>query len=135
MGLHSKRNKEKSLTFGGQALIEGVMFRSKRHLVMCVRQTEDKILTHVEEIHSLSEKHRILRLPFIRGIIALLETMYLGIKGIHFSAIAVLEEEQVEEFTWKEWTIIIIFTIAISSLFFCDTFPNYNSTQTYRYTF
>lgn len=121
MGQLTEGGEEQSLAFGGQALIEGVMIRSRRHLVMCVRQTEDEILTHVEEISSLSERHRILGLPLIRGIIALFETMYLGVKGIYFSANAVLEEEE-EEFTWKEWAIVIVLTVALSSLFFVIPF-------------
>jgi uncharacterized protein YqhQ len=121
MGQLTEGGEKQSLAFGGQALIEGVMIRSRRHLVMCVRQTEDEILTHVEEISSLSERHMILGLPLIRGVIALFETMYLGIKGIYFSANAVLEEEE-EEFTWKEWAIVIVLTVALSSLFFVIPF-------------
>ncbi len=116
-----KGREEHSLAFGGQALIEGVMIRSKKHLVICVRQTEDEILTHVEELSPLSARHKALSLPLVRGIIALFETMYLGVKGIYFSANAVLEEEE-EEFTWREWAIVIVLTVAISSLFFVIPF-------------
>ncbi|MFB0558438.1 MAG: DUF1385 domain-containing protein [Candidatus Bathyarchaeia archaeon] len=116
-----KGREEHSLAFGGQALIEGVMIRSKKHLVICVRQTEDEILTHVEELSPLSARHKALSLPLFRGIIALFETMYLGVKGIYFSANAVLEEEE-EEFTWREWAIVIVLTVAISSLFFVIPF-------------
>jgi uncharacterized protein YqhQ len=117
MGSHG----EESLAFGGQALIEGVMIRSRRHVVMCVRQPSDGITTHVEEINPLSERHRVLGLPFVRGITALFETLYLGVKGIYFSANAALEEEE-EELTWKEWAIVIVLTVAISSLFFVVPF-------------
>lgn len=113
--------KEESLAFGGQALIEGIMIRGKRHLVMCVRQPSGEILTQTQEINSLTQRYRVLGLPFIRGIIALGETMYMGIKGIAFSANAALEEEE-EEFTWKEWAIVIVLTVAMSSLFFVIPF-------------
>jgi len=113
--------REDSLAFGGQALIEGVMIRGKRHLVMSVRQPSGEILTQTQEINSLTQRHRVLGLPFIRGIIALGETMYMGIKGIAFSANAALEEEE-EEFTWKEWAIVIVLTVAMSSLFFVIPF-------------
>ena len=112
----TKGGEEPSLAIGGQALIEGVMIRSRRHLVICVRQTEDDILTHVEEIRSLSERHRVLGLPFIRGIVALFETLYLGVKGIYFSVNAVLEEEE-EEFTYREWAIVVTLVLALSSFF------------------
>ena len=121
MGTLTEGREEQSLAFGGQALIEGVMIRSRSHLVMCVRQTEDEILTHVEELSPISQRHRALGLPLVRGIIALFETMYLGVKGIYFAANAVLEEEE-EEFTWKEWAIVIVLTVALSSLFFVIPF-------------
>ena len=62
---------EESLAFGGQALIEGVMIRSRRHMVMCVRQPNDEILTHTEEVIPLTERHRVLGLPLVRGVVAL----------------------------------------------------------------
>ena len=113
----SKRREEQSLAFGGQALIEGIMIRSRTHMVMCVRQTEDQILTHAVQIRPASERHWALGLPFLRGIVALFENLYLGVKGIYFSVNAVLEEEE-EEFTWKEWAVVIVLTLALSSLFF-----------------
>jgi uncharacterized protein YqhQ len=112
---------EESLAFGGQALIEGVMIRSRRHVVMCVRQPNDEILTHTEEMSSLTEHHTVLKLPLVRGVVALFETMYIGVKGISFSANAALEEEE-EEFTWKEWALVAVMTITMSSLFFVIPF-------------
>ena len=82
--------KEPSLAFGGQALIEGVMIRSRSHLVMCVRKPNQEILTNVEEVQSLSQKHKSLAVPFIRGIVALPETLYLGFKGLFFSSNAAI---------------------------------------------
>jgi len=95
--------------------MEGVMIRSRTHMVMCVRQPNNEILTHVEKINSISERHKILRVPFLRGIIALFETFYLGVKGIYFSANAVLEEE--EKFTYKEIAIIIAMVLLLASFF------------------
>jgi uncharacterized protein YqhQ len=115
MKLLAQRREEPSLAFGGQALIEGVMMRSRKHVVMCIRQPNNEISTHVEELNSLSERHKVLGLPFLRGIISLFETLYLGVKGIYFSANAILEEE--EEFTYKEWAIVVAMTLALSSFF------------------
>jgi len=94
MKLFAQRGKEPSLAFGGQALIEGVMMRSRTHVGMCIRQPNNEILTHTEKIKPISERYKVLGLPFLRGIVALLETLYLGVKGIYFSANAVLEEEE-----------------------------------------
>ena len=120
MKLLAKRREEPSLAFGGQALIEGVMIRSRTHVVMCVRQPNNEILTHAEEINSLSERYRVLGLPFLRGIVALFETFYLGVKGVYFSANAVLEEE--EKFTYKEFTIAVAMALALTSFFFIVPF-------------
>jgi len=120
MKLLAQRGEESSLAFGGQALIEGVMMRSRTHVVMCVRQPTNEILTHTEKVNSVSERYKVLRLPFLRGIIALFETFYLGVKGIYFSANAVLEED--EKFTYKEFGIAIALALALSSFFFVAPF-------------
>ncbi|MCW3992407.1 MAG: DUF1385 domain-containing protein, partial [Candidatus Bathyarchaeota archaeon] len=90
-------------------------------MVMCIRQPDNEILTHTEEVNSLSERHRALGLPFLRGIIALFETLYLGVKSLFFSANAVLEEEE-EKFTYREWAIVVALTLALSSFFFIVPF-------------
>jgi uncharacterized protein YqhQ len=118
--LLSQTKEEPSLAFGGQALMEGVMMRSPMHVVMCVRQPNNEILTHTEVINLISRRHRILRLPFLRGIIALLEALYLGVKGIYFSANVALGEE--EKLTYKEFVVVVSFAIGLASLFFIIPF-------------
>jgi uncharacterized protein YqhQ len=120
MKIGVQREEEPSLAFGGQALIEGVMIRSRSHVVMCVRQPNSDILTHKEEVPSVSERYRILRLPFLRGIVALIETFYLGVRGIFFSANAVLDEE--EKLTYKEFAIVISLALVLVSFFFVVPF-------------
>ncbi len=107
---------EQSLAFGGQALIEGVMMRSGTHMVLCVRQPDDGISIHSQEISSLVRRNRVLGLPFIRGIVLLFETMYYGVKGIFHSANVALEEED-EEFTWKEYLLVLVAVVAMSGFF------------------
>ena len=129
MKLDTKEKEEPSLAFGGQAVIEGVMIRSKKHMVTCVRQPNDEILTNVEEIKSLSERHKVLRLPFLRGIVALFETLYIGVKGLYFSANASLEEE--EKINPKEIVLTVVVALALAIFlfsllpFFLTTFLNF----------
>lgn len=120
MKLLAQRREESSLAFGGQALIEGVMIRSRTHIVMCVRQPNNEILTSTEKINSLSEKYKVLGLPFVRGIVALFEALYFGVKGLYFSANAVVEEE--EKFTYKEFGIALAMALGLASLFFIVPF-------------
>jgi uncharacterized protein YqhQ len=116
MKLDTKGKEEPSLAFGGQAVIEGVMIRSKKHMVTCVRQPNDEILTNVKEIKSVSERHKVLRLPFLRGIVALFETLYIGIKGLYFSANASLEEE--EKLDPKEIVLALVVALALAIFLF-----------------
>jgi uncharacterized protein YqhQ len=92
-------------------------------MVLCVRKPSQEIITSIEEVKSLSQKHRTLAVPFIRGIIALPETLYLGFKGLFFSANAAVEEEtEGEKFTWKEFALAIALALGVASLFFVVPF-------------
>ena len=123
MRITNKKKKEPSLAFGGQAVMEGVMMRSKDHMVVCVRQPNNEIVTKTEELHSLSEKYRFLKLPFLRGILALFETLYSGIKGIYFSANAAFGEDENEEEVLSpiEIAVVVAFSIGLSILLFSVT--------------
>ena len=118
MEVTAKRGKEEpSLAFGGQAVIEGVMIRSKKHMVICVRQPNGEILTKTEEIKSLSERYRVLKIPFLRGIVALFETLYLAVKGLYFSANVSLEEEG-EKIEPKEMAVTFVLAMALAIFLF-----------------
>lgn len=114
-----KKEKDSSLAFGGQALIEGVMMRSQRHMVLCVRKpNNDEILTNIECLNPLADKHKFLGVPFLRGIVALFETFYLGMKGILFSANTALDEgEDSVSFGYKEFAVIGLGAVGILALF------------------
>jgi uncharacterized protein YqhQ len=120
MELPVERRQEPSLAFGGQAVIEGVMIRSKRHVVICVRQPNGEISTKTEEINSLSERYNVLRLPLIRGLVALVESVYLGVKGLYFSANVSLEEED-EKIEPKEMAVTFVLAIALAIILFSIT--------------
>ena len=113
MNVAAKETKEPSLAFGGQAVMEGVMMRSKNNMVVCVRQPNNEIVIQKEELHSLSEKYRFLKLPFIRDILALIETLYSGIKGIYFSANAAFGEDENEEEVLSAVEILVVIAVAI----------------------
>ncbi|KON32837.1 hypothetical protein AC477_02370 [miscellaneous Crenarchaeota group-1 archaeon SG8-32-1] len=122
MSLADKKNKEPSLAFGGQAVMEGVMMRSKDNLVICVRQPNQEIVTKTEKLRSLSQKYKILKIPFIRGILALFETLYSGVKGIYFSANATFGDENEEvSLSPKEIAITVVFSFFLSVLIFSVT--------------
>lgn len=124
--MSSEKGEESSLAFGGQALIEGVMMRSRRYMVLCVRKPNDnEILTNIENLHPLADKHRFLGLPLLRGIVTLVETFYLGMKGLLFSANAALDEGEREKgtmFGYKELALVGAAALGIVALFFAVPF-------------
>ena len=123
--MSSNKGKEPSLAYGGQALIEGVMMRDRKHMVLVVRKPNNEILTNIEDLSPAADKFRFLGLPFIRGIVALFESFILGMKGILFSANAALSEEDEEEsitLGYKELILVGLGTLGIVSIFFVAPF-------------
>jgi len=110
------RDTEKSLAYGGQAVLEGIMMRSNTHMVISIRKKNGEILTTSKEIPAISRKSCLLRLPFIRGIPALFETLYLGFKSLFYSANIVIEEEKVK-FSHKEVFLTFVLILGFSSFF------------------
>jgi uncharacterized protein YqhQ len=100
------------------------MIRSRSHLVMCVRKPNKEIVTNVEKVASVTKKYRALGVPFVRGIVALPETLYLGFKGLFFSANTAVEDEEGESinFGYKEFAVAVALALGIAGLFFVVPF-------------
>jgi uncharacterized protein YqhQ len=77
---------------GGQAVLEGVMMRSPHAWGIAVRKPSGEITTHTEPLERLSEKHKWMGWPVIRGVITLGHAMTLGFRALKFSANAALAE-------------------------------------------
>jgi len=77
---------------GGQAVMEGVMMRAPHSYCVSVRKPDGEIVYQEGPLEKLSEKHRIFRLPVIRGVGSLAQAMALGIRSLRFSANAALDE-------------------------------------------
>ncbi len=120
--------KEQSLAFGGQALIEGIMIRSKKHLVCCVRNPRKEIVVNIKPVTPYSEKHRVLGWPFFRGIVNMVENLYLGMNAIWDSASIAFEFEDEEgkpekiEFGYKEIALLVAGVVGIMAVFFLVPF-------------
>lgn len=72
-------------TIGGQAVIEGVMIRNKNKIATAVIKDKE-IIIKLDDFVSLTEKHRVLRFPVLRGIINFFETLKIGIGALNYSA-------------------------------------------------
>jgi uncharacterized protein YqhQ len=73
-------------TIGGQAVLEGVMMRSPAHWALAVRKPNGEIAEHTTSISSPMARHRIFRLPVIRGVVALGESLAIGFRALAISA-------------------------------------------------
>jgi uncharacterized protein YqhQ len=73
-------------TIGGQAVLEGVMMRSPAHWALAVRKPNGEIAEHTTAISSPMARHRIYRLPVIRGVVALGESLTIGFRALAISA-------------------------------------------------
>lgn len=83
-------------SIGGQALIEGVMMRGPEKISIAVRKPDGEIELKVDELNTLGMKYKIFRLPFLRGVVGLVEAMLIGTKALMYSA-EFFEEEEAEE--------------------------------------
>ncbi len=70
--------KEKIVTYGGQAVIEGVMMRGQDMYALSVRNTDGEVVT--ETTNLTKNKKSILKLPLIRGIYSFISSMMIGMK-------------------------------------------------------
>ncbi|MFO7571462.1 MAG: DUF1385 domain-containing protein [Gaiellaceae bacterium] len=74
------------ISFGGQAVLEGVMMRSPSSWAVAIRTPEGDITEVVREIESPMQKRKLWRLPVIRGVIALGESLAIGFRALAISA-------------------------------------------------
>lgn len=82
-------------SIGGQAVIEGVMMRSPNAFVVAVRKSDGSIRLRRDQWYGLSKKFNILKKPFLRGVLLLIETMANGLVSLNYSAnIAMADEER-----------------------------------------
>ena len=77
---------------GGQAVLEGVMMRSSHAWAIAVRKASGEIVSHSEPLERLSEKHKWMGYPVVRGVITLGHAMTLGFRALKFSANAALDD-------------------------------------------
>jgi len=85
-----------NFSYGGQAVIEGVMMRGSKSLSVAVRNPNDEIIIHTEPLDTRIYGGRLARIPFVRGVTLLWDALGLGIKSLMFSAEVALEEEKDE---------------------------------------
>ena len=105
-----------SAPIGGQAVLEGVMMRGPSHWALAVRKVDGDIALVDRSIESVMARHRLFRLPIVRGVIALGESLAIGFRALAISANYAAQEEGDEEEVSTEigrGALIFAFAIAI----------------------
>ncbi|MFQ5826828.1 MAG: DUF1385 domain-containing protein [Dehalococcoidia bacterium] len=102
--------------YGGQAIIEGVMIRGQRNLALAVRGPQGAVAVTTQPLPSLYTG-RLREVPFVRGVVVLIETLVIGMRSLLYSADASLGEE-VKISSWMIWTILPIGLAFAVALFF-----------------
>ena len=107
---------------GGQAVLEGVMMRGISVWAVAVRNPAGQIELTSESLVPWAQRHRLWRLPVLRGVVALAESMKIGFRALSISANAQLEgdeEGEPEEIGGWVWGLTIALSIAMAiGLFF-----------------
>jgi uncharacterized protein YqhQ len=105
-----------SANIGGQAVLEGVMMRGPAHWALAVRKPDGEIAELNREIKSPMARHPVFRLPVIRGVVALGESLAIGFRALAISAnyAAQTEDDEGEVSTeLSRGALIFAFAIAI----------------------
>jgi uncharacterized protein YqhQ len=107
---------------GGQAVLEGVMMRGVSTWAVAVRNPEGEIEISSESIVPWAKRHRLWRVPVIRGVVALAESMKIGFKALAISANAQIpddEDGEPEEIGGWVWGLTIFLSLLLAvGLFF-----------------
>ena len=89
--------REIKFNYGGQAVIEGVMMRGAHSAAVAVRDPKGQIVIHETALSRTLYRGRIIRTPFVRGVIGLWDALGLGTRALMWAAdVAVGEEESVD---------------------------------------
>ncbi len=83
---------EEATLVGGQAVLEGVMMRSPHAWGICIRRPDGTLATHSEPLEKLSDKHKWMGWPLMRGLVTLGQAMSLGFRALRYSADVALDE-------------------------------------------
>lgn len=107
----------KSSGIGGQAVLEGIMMRNGGKYAVAVRKPDKEIAIDVKGHVGMTEKHKWLNIPFVRGVFKFAESLSVGIKTLTYSASFIEDdEEESKPSSKKSDDILMTVTVCISVL-------------------
>jgi uncharacterized protein YqhQ len=86
---------EIKFNYGGQAVIEGVLMRGQKMSAIAARDPEGRIVVHEQPLNKALYQGRIMRTPFLRGLVGLWDSLGLGMRALMWSADVQGEEDEV----------------------------------------
>lgn len=107
---------KKTLEIGGQAVMEGVMMKSKKKIVTSVRKGK-KIISKARNFTSITERNKLYKLPVLRGIISLLEMLVLGMQELTWSADQQTSKKEGKLLGWQIFLTFLFAIIAVVGMF------------------
>ena len=90
-------------SIGGQALIEGILMRGPEKQAIVCRKADGSLVTRVEALELIRQKHPWMGWPLIRGVVSFLDSMVKGVQALTWSAEQQPEEEQGEPDKLEIW--------------------------------
>lgn len=100
------------ISYGGQAVIEGVMMRGPRGYAVAVRRPSGEIITRYREAPLPSTRNRVWGWPMIRGVVALVDSLALGVEALVFSANEAVGQD--EKISGAEGGLAVVIGAALS---------------------
>jgi len=103
--------------YGGQAVIEGVMVRGPRTMAVAVRRPDGTVALKSEALGGLYTG-LLRRVPLIRGVVVLWETLVLGMRALNYSARVAAGEDEGEVSSAYIWVTMAVTFVLVAAVFF-----------------
>jgi uncharacterized protein YqhQ len=107
---------DKLISYGGQALIEGILMRGRKTCAVAMRAPDGRIVTKTEQLGGIY-KTNIAKIPFLRGLVMLWDSLGLGLRALTDSANLQSGEEEKLEGPALYLTLGLTFLVAIGIFF------------------
>jgi len=104
-------------SYGGQAVLEGVMMRGRSNVSVAVRTSENDIVLREDGVASWTDRFPFLKWPLVRGSLVLVESLIIGMRALNYSA-SVFAEGEGEEIGFKETVLSVVLAVILTVCLF-----------------
>ncbi len=112
----------KPFHYGGQAVIEGVMMRGSRTMAVAVRNPEGDVVVQTRPLNEKVYNGPIGRIPFLRGLVMLWDTLGLGIQALMMSADVAVGQEAALSGPVAWGTVVVAVGLAVALFMLLPSF-------------